>query len=67
MKTNSLSATIELLPVEVQKEVYDFAEFLIKKYEIAPKKHPTFGCMKGMLISMSDDFNEPLEDFKEYM
>ena len=31
-----------------------------KKYEIK------FGCAKGQ-ITMSDDFNEPLEDFKEYM
>ena len=25
-----------------------------------------FGCMKGK-IKMSDDFDEPLDDFKEYM
>lgn len=31
-----------------------------------PKKIPQFGCMNGE-IWMSDDFNEPLEDFKEYM
>jgi len=31
------------------------------------RKHPSFGCMKGMLKYMSDDFNEPLEEFKEYM
>jgi len=30
------------------------------------KKAPKFGCMKGK-IWMSDDFDEPLEDFKEYM
>ena len=30
------------------------------------KKVPKFGCMKGQ-IWMSDDFDEPLEDFKEYM
>ena len=30
------------------------------------KKTPKLGCMKGK-IWMSDDFNEPLEDFKEYM
>jgi len=27
---------------------------------------PVFGCLKGQ-IKMSDDFDEPLEDFKEYM
>jgi len=30
------------------------------------RKSPKLGCMKGK-IWMSDDFNEPLEDFKEYM
>ena len=31
------------------------------------KKHPHAGCMKGTFTYMSDDFNEPLEEFKEYM
>ena len=31
-----------------------------------PKGKPVFGCLKGQ-IRMSDDFNEPLEDFKDYM
>lgn len=26
-----------------------------------------FGCMKGLVISMADDFGAPLDDFKEYM
>lgn len=30
-----------------------------------PKPRPQFGSAKG-LITMSDDFDEPLEDFKEY-
>ena len=34
---------------------------------VAKKKHPYAGCMKGIFTNMSDDFNEPLEDFKEYM
>jgi len=32
----------------------------------SPRKTPKLGCMKGK-IWMSDDFDEPLEDFKEYM
>ena len=27
---------------------------------------PVFGCLEGQ-IQMSDDFDEPLEDFKDYM
>jgi prevent-host-death family protein len=30
------------------------------------KSRPQFGSAKG-LISMSDDFDQPLEDFNEYM
>jgi hypothetical protein len=26
-----------------------------------------FGCMKGLILYMADDFNEPLDDFKDYM
>ena len=29
-------------------------------------RHGAFGCLKGK-ISVPDDFNEPLADFKEYM
>ena len=30
------------------------------------KKVPVFGCAKGQFW-MADDFNEPLDDFKDYM
>ncbi len=32
-----------------------------------PQQKPCFGAMKGTLIYMSPDFDEPLEDFKDYM
>jgi len=31
-----------------------------------PERRPRFGSAKG-LIKVADDFDEPLEDFKEYM
>jgi antitoxin (DNA-binding transcriptional repressor) of toxin-antitoxin stability system len=30
------------------------------------KQRPKFGSAKGLLV-MSDDFDDPLEDFREYM
>jgi hypothetical protein len=30
------------------------------------KKHPKAGCMKGTFV-MAEDFDVPLDDFKEYM
>jgi hypothetical protein len=32
-----------------------------------PKKRNLVGSMKGFVTYMADDFNEPLDDFKEYM
>jgi hypothetical protein len=59
------------LPLHLQKEVIDFVEFLhykMQQQHSLPKsvKKPTFGYAKGF-FTMSDDFDEPLEDFKEYM
>jgi antitoxin (DNA-binding transcriptional repressor) of toxin-antitoxin stability system len=34
---------------------------------IAEKRPPVFGSAKPYLIHMADDFDEPLEDFAEYM
>ena len=58
------------LPGELKKEVSDFIEFLLKKKQLTdtnpPQKAPRFGSARGM-FKMAPDFDEPLEDFKEYM
>jgi antitoxin (DNA-binding transcriptional repressor) of toxin-antitoxin stability system len=43
------------------------AQHVVKLVPIARSKpRPQFGSAKG-LISISDDFDQPLEDFAEYM
>ena len=77
------SAKIEKLPLEKQKEVLDFIEFLQSKME--PKtidesisfleagkeittKQKLAGSMKGtFILPLSEDFDEPLEEFEGYM
>ncbi len=40
---------------------------VVKLIPVSPvKRRPKFGSAKG-LVTISDDFDEPLEDFKEYM
>jgi prevent-host-death family protein len=40
---------------------------VVKLIPVSPvKRRPLFGSAKG-LITISDDFDEPLEDFKDYM
>jgi hypothetical protein len=67
MNDDVLLKKISKLPYNLKNEVLDYMEFLINKHiPQESKKHPKAGCMKGMFV-MSDDFNEPIETFKEYM
>ena len=62
-----LYTQISSLPADLKKEVSDFVEFL--KQKAKPKtrlKKRQLGAAKGLIV-MSPDFDEPLEDFKEYM
>jgi len=55
---------VEILVFPVKKA--DSLEKSTSGFNISAKTVPVFGCLKGQ-IQMSDDFDEPLEDFKEYM
>lgn len=71
----------ESLRPEQQTEAIDFMEHLKKRQSqaeviaqnleaIHAKDEPPlrkFGSMRGLVLYMADDFNEPLEDFAEYM
>jgi len=64
---------INQLPDHLKVEVLDFVEFLehkksseIKKEQTEIKKGPVFGFAKDKYV-MSHDFDEPLEEFKDYM
>lgn len=58
---------INTLPEKMKKEVEDFVDFLqTKSAEDSQKKPRIFGCLKGK-IKIADDFDAPIEDFKEYM
>jgi hypothetical protein len=62
-----LYTQISSLPADLKKEVSDFVEFL--KQKAKPKarlKKRQLGAAKGLIL-MSPDFDEPLEDFKDYM
>ena len=59
------------LPKEIQMQVLDYIDFLMKKYHEKFNQSPqentksNFGSAKG-LITMSDDFDLPLDDFQDY-
>lgn len=62
-----LFTELSLLPKELKKEVQDFIAFLKTKAKgPKPVKQRQFGAAKGFFV-MHDDFDKPLEDFKDYM
>ncbi len=67
MTDEALYTKIATLPHPIKDELIDYMDFLLQKYIRKEKKvNRVAGCMKGTFI-MSDDFNEPLDCFKEYM
>lgn len=67
------------MPEGLKQELLAYFEYLMFKYQVksplAPRKNdvqpngrtvPKAGFLKGTFV-MADGFDEPLEDFKEYM
>jgi Protein of unknown function (DUF2281) len=78
MSNLQLHQTIDILPLHLQKEVADYVAFLCFKYGTTSKSAtdtnaPTqrlplkFGAGKGLVAYISDDFDAPLDHFKEYI
>jgi Protein of unknown function (DUF2281) len=66
--------TITQMPEPLKQEVLHYAKYLIENYseskseEKQPQKKRRAGILKGtFVLPLPDDFDEPLEDFKEYM
>jgi Protein of unknown function (DUF2281) len=72
MVSPELLNTLKNLPKPLQQEVLHYAKFLADKYSRGqpenslPIKRRQAGTMRGTII-MSDDFDEPIEDLKDYM
>jgi translation initiation factor 2 beta subunit (eIF-2beta)/eIF-5 len=63
---------IHTLPENLKEEVSHFVQFLKQKHTVtitiepSKKRERKFGSAKGMFV-MTEAFDEPLEDFSEYM
>ncbi|MCB9263105.1 MAG: DUF2281 domain-containing protein [Flavobacteriales bacterium] len=67
MDNIQLYTEISKLPAALKQEVKDFVDFLKSKGKSKIEvKQREFGCAKGM-FNMPDNFDDALEDFKEYM
>ena len=72
MIETAILKSLEKLPDSVKQAVLDYIEFLVNRHaQEVPKtekaaKRGGLGIWKGK-IWMSDDFDEPPEDLKDYM
>lgn len=70
-KQEHLKKKIAKLPENLKLKVESFVDSLIEKeidQDISKSKvKKGFGGGKGIIAYMADDFDEPLEDFKDYM
>lgn len=67
MEFTHIYTKLNYLPPDLKLQVIDFIDFLLsKKKKQIKKKSPEFGCAKGQIF-ISPDFDDPLDDFKEYM
>ena len=68
MQDSYIFNNYQLLPKDVQQQVADYIDFLLKKYKISKnddsinKKKSNFGSAKGLIV-ISDDFDKPIEEF----
>ncbi|RDC57160.1 DUF2281 domain-containing protein [Pedobacter chinensis] len=67
MSDIQLYSQISSLPSDLKRQVSEFVSSLKKKSNSSKKiKERQFGYAKGF-FKTADDFDEPLEDFREYM
>jgi len=67
MKNQSAYIKLQSLPEKLKAQAMEFIEFLYQKNKSSKQnKHPKAGFLKGKII-VGNDFNDPLDDFKEYI
>lgn len=69
MNENTLLYEFKKLPENLQNDALHYIIFLrdeLEKKSNSNKKNRIYGISKGK-YQLSDDFDEPLEDFHEYM
>ncbi|NII85431.1 DUF2281 domain-containing protein [Pedobacter riviphilus] len=77
--TKNIIHKLETLPESMVNEVEDFIDFLKAKHSktfpkskseeknIVEEPKGLYGAAKGTILYISDDFNEPLDELKDYM
>lgn len=69
-----ITQTLEQMPVNLKQELLHYAKYLMANYsadtpsQTQKLKKRRSGILQGtFVLPLADDFDEPLEDFQEYM
>ena len=68
-----LNSKLQTLPQTALEEVAMYVDYIFYKFTTSEKhntantKKKGFGCLKDIPCKMSPNFDEPLEEFAEYM
>ena len=75
--TKNIIHKLETLPDSMVNEVEDFIDFLKAKHaksfskadedKIVEEPKVLYGAAKGTILYIAEDFNEPLDELKDYM
>jgi hypothetical protein len=65
MDTLLLYSKFSNLPDSMKSEVSNFIDFLMTKNKVKTTQKPKFGSAKGM-FKMKKNFDDPIDDFKDY-
>ena len=72
MIETTILENLQKLPEPLKRDVLHYIEALVEQYttstakESQPNRQRAFGIWKGA-VRMADDFDQPLEDLKDYM
>ena len=73
MEYPALENKLKTLPQTAIDEIADYIDYIFYKFTTPEKQNHTFskkkgfGCLKDIPCKISPDFDEPLEEFAEYM
>ena len=73
MEYSALENKLKTLPQAAIDEIADYIDYIFYKFTTPEKQNHTFskkkgfGCLKDIPCKISPDFDEPLEEFAEYM
>ncbi|YAF97900.1 MAG: DUF2281 domain-containing protein [Nodularia sp. CChRGM 3473] len=66
--------TLDQMPESLKQELLHYAKYLVENYSQAVSQESSFpkkrrsGILRGtFILPLPDNFDEPLEDFQEYM